>query len=81
MKIEIWLKFSSDRQVKPGIEPTTPVLEGEWLIHYTTLYPVPARDSNLGVSNMKLLFFCSFAQYEIAYYVCIIFHLQRVIEG
>ena len=27
---------SSDRLVKPGIEPATPGLQGKWFIHYTT---------------------------------------------
>ena len=27
----LWLKVSSDRLVKPGIEPATPALQGEWL--------------------------------------------------
>ena len=35
----MWLKFSSNRLVKQGIEPMTPGLQGEWLIHYTTVYP------------------------------------------
>ena len=30
----IWLKVSSDRLVKPGIEPASPGLQGKWLIHY-----------------------------------------------
>ena len=32
-------KVSSDRLEKPGIEPTTPGLEGKWLIHYNTAAP------------------------------------------
>ena len=34
------LNVSSDRLVKPGIEPATPGLEGKWLIHYTTAAPI-----------------------------------------
>ena len=34
-----WLKVSSDRLVKPGIEPATPGLQGKWFIHYTTAAP------------------------------------------
>ena len=30
-----WLKVSSDRLVKPWIEPATPCLQGQWFIHYT----------------------------------------------
>ena len=30
------LKVSSDRLVKPGIEPATPGLQGKWLINYST---------------------------------------------
>ena len=30
------LKVSSDRLVKPGIEPATPGLQGKRFIHYTT---------------------------------------------
>ena len=30
------LKVSSDRLVKPGIEPATPGLQGKQFIHYTT---------------------------------------------
>ena len=33
------LKVSSDRLVKPGIEPATPGLQGKWFIHYTTAAP------------------------------------------
>ena len=35
----IWLKFSSNRLEKPGIEPVTPGLQGDLLIHYNTVYP------------------------------------------
>ena len=34
------LKVSSDRLVKPGIEPTTPGLQGEQFIHKTTAAPI-----------------------------------------
>ena len=34
-----WLKVSSDRLVKPGIEPATPGLQGKQFIHYTTAVP------------------------------------------
>ena len=34
-----WLKVSSDRLEKPGIEPATPGLQGKRLIHYTTAAP------------------------------------------
>ena len=30
------VKVSSERLEKPGIEPTTPGLQGEYLNHYTT---------------------------------------------
>ena len=30
----------SDRLLKPGVEPATPGLQGEWFIHYTTAAPV-----------------------------------------
>ena len=30
------LKVSSDRLVKPGMEPATPSLQGKWFIHYNT---------------------------------------------
>ena len=33
------LKVSSDRLVKPGIEPATPGLQGKRFIHYTTATP------------------------------------------
>ena len=33
------LKVSSNRMMKPGIEPATPDLQGECLIHYTTEAP------------------------------------------
>ena len=32
-------KDSSDRLVKPGIKPWTPVLQGKRFIHYTTAAP------------------------------------------
>ena len=34
------LKVSSDRLVKPGIEPATPGLQGKRFIHYTTAAPI-----------------------------------------
>ena len=34
------LKVSSDRLVKPGIEPATPGLQGKRFIHYTTAAPL-----------------------------------------
>ena len=34
------LEVSSDSLVKPGIEPVTPGLQGDWFIHYTTAAPV-----------------------------------------
>ena len=33
------LKVSSDRLVKPGIEPATPGLQGKRFIHYTIAAP------------------------------------------
>ena len=33
------LKVSSDRLVKPGIEPATPELQGKRFIHFTTAAP------------------------------------------
>ena len=33
------LKVSSDRLVKPGIEPATPGLQGKRFIHFTTAAP------------------------------------------
>ena len=33
------LKVSSDRLVKPGIEPATSGLQGKRFIHYTTVAP------------------------------------------
>ena len=38
-----WLENSSDRPVKPGIEPGTPGLQGKWLIYYTTKASDPDR--------------------------------------
>ena len=34
-----WLKVSSDRLVKPGMEPAIPGLQGKRFIHYTTAAP------------------------------------------
>ena len=34
------LKVSSDRLVKPGIEPATPGLQGKRFIHYTIAAPI-----------------------------------------
>ena len=39
MKTGPRLKVSSDRLVKPGIEPATPGLQGKRFIHYTTAAP------------------------------------------
>ena len=32
-------KVSSNRLVKPGIEPATPGLQGDWFIHFITAAP------------------------------------------
>ena len=37
------LKVSSDRLVKPGIEPATPGLQGKRFIHYTTAAPIKKK--------------------------------------
>ena len=39
METGLRLKVSSDRLVKPGTEPETPGLQGNWFIHYTTAAP------------------------------------------
>ena len=39
METGAWPKVSSDRLVKPGIEPATPGLQGKWHIHYTMAAP------------------------------------------
>ena len=36
METVSWFKVSSERLEKPGIEPTTPGLQGELLNHYAT---------------------------------------------
>ena len=36
MEMEPMLKVSSNRLVRPGIEPATPGLQGTQIIHYTT---------------------------------------------
>ena len=52
-----WLKVSSGRLVKPGIEPGTPGLQGKQFIHYNTAAPTQFNesDNNLtGISKLKL---------------------------
>ena len=39
-----WLKVSSDRLVKPGIEPAAPGLQGKRFIHNTTAAPANNSD-------------------------------------
>ena len=46
MEIGPLLKVSSDRLVKPGIEPATPGLPGKQFIHYTTAAPENCFDSD-----------------------------------
>ena len=46
-------KVSSERLEKPGIELTTPGLEGKWLNHYSTeASPRYVRDLLLGAVNL-----------------------------
>ena len=45
-----WLKVSSDRLEKPGIEPATPCLQGKRFIHYATVAP-----TNYIIVNMYFL--------------------------
>ena len=40
METRPWFNVSSDRLVEPGIERTTPGLQGEQFIHYTTAGPI-----------------------------------------
>ena len=51
------LKVSSDRLVKPGIEPATPGLLGKRLIHYTTAAPAKVDRSHyiIRLSHHKLI--------------------------
>ena len=46
------LKVSSDRLVKPGIEPATPGLQGKRLIHYTTAAPKRKEYALSCIGNM-----------------------------
>ena len=45
METEPWLKVSSDRLVKLGIELSTPGLQGEQFIHYTMVAPIRVSNS------------------------------------
>ena len=47
------LNVSSDRLVKPGIEPASPGLQGRWLIHYTTVASI-YRDQTLDQLDLGL---------------------------
>ena len=50
------LKVSSNRMVKPGIEPAIPGLQGEWFIHYTIMAPsVVCRPALKGFTGTKLI--------------------------
>ena len=49
------LKVSSDRLVKPGIEPATPVLQDMRFIHYTTAAPVPALFAKIKQSSVTVI--------------------------
>ena len=44
------LKVSSDRLVKPGIEPATPGLRGKMLIHNIIVAPTEYDLDNIGVN-------------------------------
>ena len=45
------LKVSSDRLVKPGIEPETPGLQGKLFIHYTTAASIIINLCNVHLNN------------------------------
>ena len=50
------LKVSSDRMVKPGIEPVIPGLQGEWFIHYSIVAPsVVCKVACKGFTGTKLI--------------------------
>ena len=49
------LKVSSDKLVKPRVEPATPGLQGEWFIHYTTAAPMFDFDLFLYVPSTILI--------------------------
>ena len=49
------LKVSSDRLVKPGIEPAIPGLQGKRFIHYTTVAP----DSVIACKQCNFMHVCS----------------------
>ena len=68
METEPRLKVSSDRLVKPGIEPATPGLQGKRFIHYTTgaiiglskrfkILTVPLPPSKLNIGS-RIIFVC-----------------------
>ena len=56
------LKVSSDRLVKPGIEPASPGLQGKRFIHYTTAAPQNTV-KRVGGPDI-VVFFCFFVFYE-----------------
>ena len=54
METEPRLKVSSDRLVKPGIEPATPGLQGKWFIHYTTGAPIIGLSKRFKILTVPL---------------------------
>ena len=52
-------KVPSERLEKPGIEPTTPGLQGEWLYNYTTeafIYCGSQQFACIGVNTIRIHF-------------------------
>ena len=58
------LKVSFDRLVKLEIEPVTPGLQGNWLIHYTTAAPTNEIELNETVHFFLLLHVCRLNPYK-----------------
>ena len=54
------LKVSSDRLVKPGIEPATPGLQGKWFIHLTTAAPT------FGLVGLEEMYSCFSKNFKMA---------------
>ena len=66
-----WLKVSSDRLMKPGIEPATPGLQG-MLIHYTTGAPTPDQ-----VIIIKICLLYAFFEHYSDFIIVMVFNAEK----
>ena len=69
MRTGPWLKVSSDRLMKSGIEPATSGLYFKWFIYYTTAGPMKACKAKYVTYQIRYISFTKMIWYIIHYFL------------